>query len=131
MTKPPVIRTMTSTSQAPVPSRMRTEMTLLEDREKARILLLPLRRQRPLCLHRLVELRSEEVALHAAVDDVPRQHGVARSIAEHEEVGIDACFGDGGAPVAAVALGGLDGGSDAPIPERQQRLVERMPLRLD
>ena len=55
----------------------------------------------------------------------------SRAVAEHEEVGVDARFGDGGAPVAAVALGRLDGRRDAAIAERQQRLVERMPLRLD
>ena len=55
----------------------------------------------------------------------------SRPVAEDEEVGVDAGFRDGGAPVAAVALGRLDRRSHAPIAERQQRLVERMPLRLD
>ena len=36
-----------------------------------------LRRQRPLLAQPLVELGAEERRLHAAVDDVPRQHGVA------------------------------------------------------
>src|SRR5687768_7493753 len=131
MTNPPVMRTMSSTSRAPVPSRTRMELNLtrrpeglrlLEDREEARILLLPLRRQRPLFLQRLVELRPEELALHPAVDDVPGEHGVAGAVAEYEKVRVDACLRHGGAPVAAVALRGLDRGSDAAVAEGQQGL---------
>src|SRR5688572_30924921 len=102
-----------------------------EDRQEAGVFLLPLRRQRPLLPQALLELVAEEAVLHAAVDDVPGQYGVGRTIAEDEEVGVYACFGDGGAPVAAVAFGGLDRRRDAAVTERQQGLVERMPFRLD
>jgi hypothetical protein len=67
-----------------------------------------LRRQRPLGPHRLVELVAEEALLQAAVDDVPGQAGVLPAIAEDERVGVEAGLGDGGAPLAAVALGGDD-----------------------
>src|SRR5215208_5573053 len=77
---------------------------LLQYREEAGVFLLPLRRQRPLLAEPLVELVAEERVLHAAVDDVPRQHRVGRPIAEDEEVGVDTGFGHGGAPVAAVAF---------------------------
>src|SRR5919106_984597 len=86
--KPPVRRTMTSTSRAHVPAAARTR--LLKNGKEARILLLAFRRQRPFLAQRLVVLRSEEGRLHAAVDDVPRQHRIARAIAEHEEVGVHA-----------------------------------------
>ena len=56
---------------------------------------------------------------------------VVRPVAEDVEVGVDAGLGDGGAPVAAVALGRFDRRRDAAIAERQQRLVVRMPLGLD
>src|SRR5688572_9752373 len=145
MRKPPVMRTTSSTSRALVPIRMRVKVTLvvrlvdgglkvsglLEYREETGILLLPFRRQRPLAVHRLVELRSEERGLHAAVDDVPRQHGIAGTVTEHEEASVDTRFGDRGSPVPAVALRRLDCWRDAAVAERQQRLVERMPLRLD
>ena len=61
-------------------------------------------------------------------------HGSTASrdaVAEDVEVGVDAGFGDRRAPVAAVALGRLDRRRDAPVAERQQRLVVRVPLRLD
>ena len=54
-----------------------------------------------------------------------------RPVAEDVEIGIDAGFGDRGAPVAAVALGRFDRRRHAAIAQRQQRLVVRMPLRLD
>ena len=53
------------------------------------------------------------------------------AVAEDVEVGVDAGFRDRRAPVLPVALGGLDGRRHAPVAERQQRLVVRMPLRLD
>src|SRR5262245_20400065 len=131
MTNPPATKTTSSTSRALVPRRTIVKMTLLEDREETRILLLALRRERPLGLHRLVEFRSEEIGLHAAVDDVPGQQRVARSVAEHEEVGIHSGLRDSGTPVPAIAFRGLDGWRHPSIAERQQRLVERVPLRLD
>src|SRR4051812_32542544 len=121
MTKPPVMRMTISTSRAPVPAA--TRMRLLENRKKEGILLLPLGRQRPLGVERLLELVSEEGALHAAVDDVPRQHFVGGSIAEDEEIGVNLGFGNGRAPVAAVALRGFDRRRDAAVAQRQQRLV--------
>src|SRR3954467_1790651 len=102
MTKPPAMTTTMAASTAAVPAMRRNG--LLENREKARILLLSFRRQGPLFAHRFFELAAEERLLHPAVDDLPRQHRVARPIAEHEEVGVDAGFGDRGTPVAAVPL---------------------------
>ena len=61
-------------------------------------------------------------------------HGSTASlaaVAEDVEVGVDAGFGDRGAPVLAVALGGLDRRRDAAVAERQQRLVVGVPLGLD
>src|SRR5436190_18595387 len=116
MTKPPVMRMTISTSRAPVPAA--TRMRLLKNREKERILLLPLGRQRPLGVECLLEFVPEEAALHAAVDDVPRQHFVGGSIPEDEEVGVDAGFRHRRAPVAAVALRGFDRRGHAAITER-------------
>src|SRR5213080_5446223 len=51
------------------------------------------------------------------------QHGVAAAVTKDVEVGVDACFGDRGAPVLSVALGSDDGRRDAAIGEREQRLI--------
>ena len=74
---------------------------------------------------------AEERRLHAAVDDVPGQHGVLRAVAEDVEVGVDARLRDGGAPLPPLRSAASIAGGDAPIAEREQRLVVRMPLRLD
>ena len=98
----------------------------MEDGKQPCVFLLPFRRQRPLGTHCFVELRAEEAGLHAAVDDVPRQHGIGRPIAEHEEVGVDPRFGDGGAPVAAVSFGGFDRRRNAPVTERKAKRLRQM-----
>src|SRR5262245_54029001 len=139
--KPPAMMTMMRTASAVAATAtsrraMRTltcweANRLLQNRQQAGVLLLPFWRKCPLFAKPLVELGAEKMVFEAAVDDVPRQHFVRRTIAEHEEVSIDAGFSDGRAPVSAVALSGFDGVCHAPVPERQQRLVERMPFRLD
>src|SRR2546428_1354890 len=106
----------------------RMSMRLLQDRKQTAVLFGALRRERPLLAQGFVELRTEEAALHAAVDDVPREHAVAGPVAEHVEVRIDAGFGARGTPVARVALRRFDYRCDPAVAERQQRLVERMPL---
>src|SRR5262245_28978297 len=97
--------TGTTISEAvPMPARTRvtTADRSAEDGEETRILRLSLRRHRHLLAERTLEFVAEEAVLHAAVDDVPRQGGVGRPIAEHEEAGIDAGLRHGGAPVATV-----------------------------
>src|SRR5262245_10132900 len=139
--KPPAMMTMTRTTSAVAAAAtsglaMRTltcweAKRVLQNRQQAGVLLLPFWRKCPLFAKPFVELGTEKIVLQAAVNDVPRQHFVRRTIAEHEEVGIDARFGDGRPPVSAVALSRFDGVGHAPVPERQQRLIERMPFRLD
>ena len=129
-TKPPVMRTMTSTSRAPVPAASEEAATEGRGGAAHSPSAASAAASTPPAAPCRTRLRKKLV-LHAAVDDVPGQHGVGGAVAEHEEVGVDARFGHGGAPVAAVALGRLDGRRHAPVAERQQRLVERMPLRLD
>src|SRR5215212_1288605 len=97
MTKPPAMRTTMVARSAVVAMKTiaaatkttagdRDEGGLLEDREETRILLLPLRRERPLLAQCLVEFGAEKAVLHPAIDDVPGQHGVVRTVAKHEEV---------------------------------------------
>src|SRR5260221_12153781 len=99
--------------------------------KEPRVLLLSLRRERPLLAKRLVIFGMEERRLHAAVDDVPRKHGVAAAGTVDEEIGVHTGFRYGCAPVLAVSLGHLDRGGDPAIAERPQRLIVRMPLGLD
>src|SRR6185503_4040196 len=99
----------------------RRARTLLDHRQELGVLLRALGRQRPLGAQALLHLALEEAALHAAVDDVPRQHRVARAVAEDVGVAVDAGLGDRRAPVLAVALGGGNRRRDAPVAERQQR----------
>jgi hypothetical protein len=56
---------------------------------------------------------------------------VAAAVAEDVEVRVEPCFRDGGAPLPAVPLGGFNRRRDAAVAEREQRLVVRVPLRLD
>src|SRR6266545_1563121 len=153
MVKPPVMVMMTRMTSADVPTAVSSRPTvrialrrgptsrsalrrgkqpaLLQDGQQQCVFLLPFDRERPLLAERLIEFGAEEIVLEAAVDDVPGEHFVRRAIAEHEEVRVDAALGHRGAPVSAVPLRHLDCRGDAPVAEREQRLVERMPLRLD
>jgi hypothetical protein len=63
--------------------------SLLDNRQELRVFRGALGRKRPLFTQALVVLRVEERRLHAAVDDVPRQHGVMGAVAENIEVAVD------------------------------------------
>src|SRR5262245_25864717 len=103
----------------------------VDDGEEPRILLLSFRRKSPLLPQSLLELGPEERVLHATVDDVPWEHRVPGLVAKDIEIRIDTGFRYGGAPLAAVSFGGLDGRRHAPVSERQEGLIEGMPLGLD
>src|SRR2546425_3922050 len=95
---------------------------LWNHRQQLRVFLRALGRKRPLLAERFCVFRLEEGTLHTAVDDVPRQHGVLAAVAEDEEAAVHAGFGHGGAPVLAVAFGGLYRRRHPAVAEREQRL---------
>src|SRR5262245_14311607 len=78
---------------------------------------LALWRQGPFRASALGQLGSEECRFEAAIDDLPRQNGIRRSVAIQIRVGIQPGFGNRGAPVASVLLGALNDVCDAAVAE--------------
>src|SRR5215210_1343994 len=98
------------------------QISLPQHREESGVFLRALRRERPLLAEPLGVFSLVEGGLHAAVDDIPRQHRIRGAVTEHEEVVVDAAVGNRGSPVLSVALGGDNRRRDAPVAEREQRL---------
>src|SRR5215207_867458 len=84
-----------NTKQRPQSRRSRGS----KDGEKLCVFFLALRRERPLFAKSFVELRAEKRRFHTSVDDVPRQHRVARAVPEDEEIRVHAGLRHGRAPL--------------------------------